>query len=369
VKPAAGEYVALEHAEAPAVGVGGPLPPASGKPAMTREEGAVEPFVPARVVAQVGSEVILAGDVLGPINQVLEQYADQLSPEQLDRQREMMLRQQLPVLVETKMLYLAFLRGIPADKQKEALPKIWEQIQKKFEEDELPKLLKQHKAETAAQLDAKLRQYGWSLAKQTRFFGERNLGIAGAFQKIEREPEVTHDEMLAYYEEHAEEYAVVSAARWEQLTARFDAFPSRDAAYDAIAQMGNEVALGGAPLWAVAKRSSSGFTAQDGGQNDWTNQGSLASEALDQALFELPPGELSRIIEDTNGYHVVRVLERREAGRKPFTDAQVEIKKKIQEEKRKVAFKKYLAELKREIPVWTVYDDQPAVPAAESSAD
>ena len=113
-----------------------------------------------------------------------------------------------------------------------------------------------HKVETPAALDAKLREYGWSIAKQRKSFGEKQLGQTGALQKIPREPEVTHQEMLGYYNEHVPDYHVAPQARWEQMTVRFDRVADRQAAYDQIARMGNEVALGGTPLEAVARRFS-----------------------------------------------------------------------------------------------------------------
>jgi len=321
------------------------------------EEGDLEPT---RIVARVGDEVILAGDVLGPINQALAQYRGQMSEEELQRNRMELFKQQLPGVIETKMLYVAYLRFLGKQAQGKdintALPKIWERVHTKFDEDELPKLLEKYQVETAAQLDAKMRTFGWSLAKQRRNYGERNLGMAAAFEKIRDLPETTHDEMLRYYEQHLLEYDFPAQARWEQLTVRFDKFPNREAARRALEQMGNEVALGGSPLWAVAKRSSQGFNAKDGGQYDWTNQGSLASEPLNQAIFSLPVNELSPIIEDEVGFHIIRVIERHDAGRTQFTDAQGEIKKKIEEEKKRIVFKKYLSELQRDIPVWTIYD-------------
>jgi parvulin-like peptidyl-prolyl isomerase len=325
---------------------------------ITDEE--LDDLEPTRIVARVGDEVILAGDVLGPINQALAQYQGQLSEEELQQNRVELFKQQLPSVIETKLLYVAYLRFLNKQAQgkdiNEALPKIWERVHSKFDQEELPKFLEKYKLETAAQLDAKLREFGWSLAKQRRNYGERNLGMAAAYERIRDVPETTHEEMLKYYEQRLLEYDYPAQVRWEQLTVRFDKFPNRQAAYRALAAMGNEVAFGGSPLWAVAKRDSQGFNAKDGGQYDWTNQGSLASEALDQAIFTLPINELSKIIEDNVGFHIVRVLERREAGRTQFTDAQVEIKKKIEEEKRRITFKKYMSELQRDIPVWTIYD-------------
>jgi len=345
-------------------------PQVQGRPSRNRSEiitvsdETIEPpspIEPTMIVARVADEVILAGDVLGPINQALAEQAGDLTEEQLNQYREQLLKQQLPSVIESKMLYVAYLRYLNKQAQGKdvnaALPKIWERVHQKFDEEEMPKYLQKYQLETAAQLDAKLRQYGWSLAKQRRTFGERNLGMAAAFEKIRDIPETTHEEMLKYYDQHSPEYEFPAQVRWEQLMVRFDKFPDRESAYRAIQRMGNEVALGGAPLSGVAKRDSQAFNAKDGGQHDWTNQGSLASDVLDQAIFSMPVNELSRILEDETGYHIVRVLERREAGRTQFTDAQVAIKKKIEEEKRRIAFEKYMTELRRDIPVWTIYDD------------
>jgi len=312
-------------------------------------------------VARVGDEVILTGDVMGAINQALAPYVGQMSEAELQQQREQLFKQQLPNVIETKLLYLAYLRYLTKQAQGRdidaAMPKIWDRVFKKFDEEELPKMLAKYKVETPSQLDAKLREFGTSLAKQRRNYGERNLGMAAAYEKVHEVSETTHEDMLKYFDEHSAEFEYPAQAKWEQLTARFDKYPDHEAAYQAIVQMGNEVALGGSQLSGVAKRSSTGFNAKDGGQYDWTNQGSLASDPLDHAIFSLPLNELSRIIEDDSGYHIIRVLERRGAGRTQFTEAQVSIKKKIEDEKRKIAFQKYMSELRRDIPVWTIYGD------------
>ncbi|MDP6442655.1 MAG: hypothetical protein QF805_02590, partial [Pirellulaceae bacterium] len=53
----------------------------------------------------------------------------------------------------------------------------------------------------------------------------------------------------------------------------------------------------------------------------------------------------------------VRVVERTAAGRKPFLDAQVEIKKEIVKKKRSEQVAEFVASLRESIPVWTIYDD------------
>jgi parvulin-like peptidyl-prolyl isomerase len=173
--------------------------------------------------------------------------------------------------------------------------------------------------------------------------------------KIRKRPEVNHREMLKYYRENIDKYKFDSTARWEQLSVYFENVDARDDAYAAVATMGNEV-LQGAKLEAVARRRSQDSRAAEGGLHDWTTKGSLVSEPIDLAVFNLPLAKLSRIIEDDRGFHIVRVLERRQAGRVAFQDVQKEIKKKLLEGKQQDRIDKLLKELRDTIPIWTVYD-------------
>ena len=127
--------------------------------------------------------------------------------------------------------------------------------------------------------------------------------------------------------------------------------------------MGNEI-LAGKPLADVARARSEGPTASQGGLFDWTNEGSLASKRLDEAIFSLPVGQLSAIIEDEpspnladqGALHIVRVVERKEAGRTPFLEAQVGIRETLVAERQRKATDDYLGKLRERTPVWSVFD-------------
>ena len=108
---------------------------------------------------------------------------------------------------------------------------------------------------------------------------------------------------------------------------RIDKYRSKTDAYAAIACMGNQV-LAGKPLAQVAKAQSDGPTADQGGLRDWTGKGSLVAQQLDLALFGLPVGQLSPILESESGYHIIRVVERREcrASRFPTSKSPCAIK-------------------------------------------
>jgi hypothetical protein len=52
------------------------------------------------------------------------------------------------------------------------------------------------------------------------------------------------------------------------------------------------------------------------------------------------------------------VIERKDAGRVPFTEAQAEIKLQIKQDRINKQVKDYLAGIKTKIPIWTIYDER-----------
>ena len=77
---------------------------------------------------------------------------------------------------------------------------------------------------------------------------------------------------MTYYREHLAEFTTPAKAQWEELMVRYSKYPTKEAAFDAIARMGNQV-LGGAAFADVAQASSDGATAAKGGQCGWVRQG------------------------------------------------------------------------------------------------
>src|SRR5207244_203567 len=79
-------------------------------------------------------------------------------------------------------------------------------------------------------------------------------------------------------------------------------------------------------------------------------------ETINDAIFSLPAGQLSPIVEATDGYHIVRVVERKELERISFLEAQKEIKDKIQKERFEKKYQEYVKKLREKFPIWTVFD-------------
>ena len=317
------------------------------------DAAAAELFEAGEILALVGDQHILAGDVLPIVNQTLEQYRGRVPEDELNAQKRLMMQQLVQQMLEMKLLYLDFLRKMPPDK----LPEIRRKVYEQYDAEELEKDLQRLGVANPAELDAKLREYGSSLEKQKRAYMERTLGRLMVGNKIKDIPEITHDEMLQHYYAHINDYFVPAKARYEMISVHFNKFPSKQEAYQAIAWYFDQVRLGGAAFATVAKRHSHGFNAEQGGYHDWTTQGALASRVLDEAIFTFDLNKLSPILEDETGFHIVRVLERNDAGRIPFTEAQTTIKDALRQERRLADVKKYLADLRANTYVWTAFDE------------
>jgi hypothetical protein len=231
-----------------------------------------------------------------------------------------------------------------------------------FFESELPQLKKQYKTKDLTELDRQLREKGTTLASRQREFIDATLGYLYIRSKVEQDPEVSIAEISEYYRQNPNEFEHPTRARWEQLSVLFSEFPDRESAYRAIWEMGREVYFGG-NLQAVAREKSQEPLASSGGLHAWTEQGALASDVLDQEIFSIELDALSDIIEDSQGFHIVRVLEREEKGFVPLSEVQDEIRAKIRKRKITQSRMKLVDGLRERIPVWSLFPND--VPGAQ----
>jgi hypothetical protein len=310
----------------------------------------------AMVVARVGPEVVLEGDLMTPAaTDWLAKVSPGLQPDQIRQLKLMIYKQVLPPHVETLLVFVDACRTIP----EERLPEIEIKVNEAFDESQLPKMMQEAGASGAREYEQMLRSRGQSLDRMRKMFFERALAQQWLSTQVETNDEIPHADMIAWYENHLAEYEFPAKARFEQLTVKITPALSRDQAWNKLAAMGNEV-FGGRPFAEVAREKSEGPTASSGGSFDWTTRGALVSKVVDEAIFTLPVGQLSAILDDGSALHILRVTERTDAGRTPFIEAQVGIRSKLLEDRKKSEMEGYLKRLRDRTPVWTVFDNDPA---------
>jgi hypothetical protein len=322
------------------------------------------PTDPAATVAIVGQSSILMGEISPKVEARIQDViknAGQVVPEdQVKFARIRMTRGLLAQKIQSRMMRESFLLDQvatqTAEKRREADATMQAKARQMFFEDEVVKLKEQYESEDLAELDEKLRAKGTSVAARQREFIDAMLGHLYIRGKVNRDPSVSLAEIHGYYHTHTDEFQHKARARWEQLTVMYSNFPDKQAAYDEIWAMGREAFFGG-NMQAVARAKSQEPFADEGGLHAWTNEGSLASEILDGQIFSLPTGAMSQIIEDDDAYHIIRVLEREEAGVTALADVQDDIRKLLRDQKIQAAQVEALKEVERRVPVWSLFPE------------
>lgn len=327
--------------------------------------GAMEACEGAQTLAIVGGgdrcEIILMGDLLPSVNETLNQFKGRVPPAQFDMQRELLLRNRLQKHIEIKLVCLDAKEKIP----EEGFAQVEKDLTKFWEEKQIPDLVRRSGVANRQELERRLTAMGTSIDREKQLFMDQ--AIAGEWTRTSVKPtgEITRAQMLEYYREHLAEFTHAGKVRWEQICVLIDRYPTKSEAYQAIAGMGNRV-LQGQPFAEVARQHSNAPSAKNGGMNEWTTEGSLVDEELNRALFGLPIGRLSPIIEGGKAFHIVRVVEREEAGTTPFEETQKDILMRIKEERKKQATEEYQEKLRQRYPVWTAFDDRPMPSVAEN---
>ena len=350
-------------------------------PDMPRAEAPVETVVDSTVLAVVGNEPILMSDVQTWVRGIIaenlltfvteaipereKQLGEKITPQELQKAEEDLVREQLrqcrepktmrtflDQFIETKLLLINLRRTIPAD----GLDKFMAGNEKMFDEEIMPAVLAKKKLHSAEEMDAWYRRAGTDFASVRKIQVEINItqGWISELLKKEIQTDISYNEMLRYYQEHPEDFTSVASAKWEQLSVNARGPMLRNEDIAKLAKMGNAV-MEGEPFAEVAKRDSQGPTAEIGGTRDWTKPGMLTSAVLDRAIFSLPVGAMSPILEDSQGFHIIRVVERKDAVKQPFEDVQSQIKNKILEQRSQGVRDAIFERLRKEIPVQDFY--------------
>jgi parvulin-like peptidyl-prolyl isomerase len=203
------------------------------------------------------------------------------------------------------------------------------QLDNHFNTDYLPQEMKRLGVTTPGELELILQKSGSSLeAVRTTF---RNREMAREYQ---RSKSVVHDgfdrpDILKYYHEHHEDYAITATAKWEHIQIKFAKQRGGKAGAKKKLDEVLERLEAGDVFAVVAEKYSDGPTASKGGLWGWTTRGSYKAPEIDEAIFEQPVGEIGPPIETKTSFDIIRVIERIPAGYKQFEVVHDEIKNQL----------------------------------------
>jgi parvulin-like peptidyl-prolyl isomerase len=316
-----------------------------------------EELVGSSIVALVDGSPIFAADILEPYAKPLKNIEQHASPAEVQAARRTIIQRDLPGYIDNRMLVIALRKALKKE-QLESLDKHLNDGFVKYAQ----KKCRDMGVNTPYELDQKLqKEFDASLAMlRTQF---ENSQMADAYReektaKAERPP--TRAEMLEYYQKHIEEYSYPASVKWQQIEVSFGKWGGKRQAFDRFSLAVEALkAKEGKNFADVARKFSDGPKADQGGQWNWTRQGSLADKALDKALFTVPVGTISDPIVGEESFQLVKVNERKEAGRTQFYEVQDDIKSAIKKSRLRMSDEELIAELRAKTVVETIFDKQP----------
>ncbi|MCH2371818.1 MAG: peptidylprolyl isomerase [Pirellulales bacterium] len=348
-------------------------------------------YEPTTVLATVGPEYILAGDLIPQVEIVMWLMFKDSPPEelaklkkQIDAQKEMLLKNLLSQAIDSKLLYLAFKRSMKPEELEQFEERATELVDNAFltsidetlllvksaDKQEMKRLrakdiqiaqlctlMVEHDVESLRELDAILRKFGSSLEQAKNTFAESNFGRQAISLDVKLQYEITHQDMLDYYLENSEDYQINEAVSFQQLTVQFKNHETKQQAYQKICTLGNSV-LQGAPFEKVAISQSEGPKAKQGGRYENIEKGDLVSEKVETVAFDIPVNRMSPIIEDDKGFYIIRIYNYRQAGKEKFTEVQGDIEQMITNQRRNDAIQKYIKQVGNHVPVWNRLEEK-----------
>ena len=315
----------------------------------------------ATVVARVNAIPIFAEDVLEPFAPGLAKAAQEIPPAELNKLRARVIKENLAPHIEKAALVGAMRQSL----KKDDLGRLDEQLDKLWNEQEIESLQQRYKVGSRVELERLLEEQGTTLSNLKTGFKSRELAMYYMGQKTKDVGKLGPKELRAWYDEHLDQFKIEAKARWQQIHVSHKKNGGRNGSLKLFNQA-IEALRDGQDFADVAKEFSDGPNAAEGGLWDWTVEGSLANAKINRALAELPEGRISSPIDTGDAWVLVKVLERSEAGHRPFEAVQGEIKGMLSATTRRDAADQTIRELIETANIWTIFDQEKAAAAPAS---
>jgi len=292
------------------------------------------------VAAVVNGQPIFYDDVLVRATPQLKQAKSQLPPAEYRKFRRMVAEKYLEPHIERELL----LQGLRRKMKPEQFEGLQRALNKQVDED-LKKTMSQMGVSTLGELEVELRKS--ELTVETLRTMIRNQKMSEQFLASKAYPRDGFDrpDLVAWYQSHPEDYRVEGRVRWQQIQLPFAKHGGPKKTEELAQKIAGELAAGKS-FDELARKHSTGPTADSGGVRDWTTEGSLAAEEVNTALFSQAVGSTSPPIPLKDGYWIVKVLDRDDARLRPFEEVQSQIKEDLRKQRFAGAVKEIMQELK-----------------------
>jgi parvulin-like peptidyl-prolyl isomerase len=153
-------------------------------------------------------------------------------------------------------------------------------------------------------------------------------------------PEITLEEIKAYYDSHPDEFYRPAMVRFKQIMTR-----TREEADNLQKRL-----VQGGDMAATVAESSTIPASAGSSEPGWFAKGDL-DESIEKAVFSLPVGKVSGVVETPYGFHIFEVLGRKPEGIRSLHEVMKEIETKLRAERLEAFYSEWLKGLRKDIPV------------------
>ncbi|MEZ6067853.1 MAG: peptidyl-prolyl cis-trans isomerase [Planctomycetaceae bacterium] len=335
---ATGARVALAEAD------GGPIRRVSASTSAIQDED---------VAARVNGRPIFVSEVLERHRGMLEANRGRVPPAVLEQKRMELIQEDLDSHIEQALA----LTALYAKLEKEQKDQLQDRLDEFFYEKEIPDLQKKLGVDNLAAVEARMQEAGTTLATYRRVWGERTLAAQYIAEQL---PQVTvsRQDLLAAYHERVDDYREPAQVQWQQCRISNIKNGGQAGARAKLQEVVAELRQG-ASFGEVIKKHSDGPRASQEGMWDWAQLESLADEKLRRTLGEIEVGQIGPVIEDEQGYRLIKLTGRRDARVQPFEEVQDELREAITRERRAASAQELINKLRSEAHIETIFDEQP----------
>jgi parvulin-like peptidyl-prolyl isomerase len=153
----------------------------------------------------------------------------------------------------------------------------------------------------------------------------------------------TEAEDKAYYDQHSAEFSGPARIKVAHILVKDKALADKLLAE--LHQGGDFAAL-------ARENSMDPGSSKNGGEMEYFAKGEMVPE-FEKAAFALEkPGQLSGVVKTPFGYHIIKLIAKKEAGQKTLEEAKADVERKVEKDK----FDKWLEGLKTKWHVKVNYD-------------
>ena len=163
--------------------------------------------------------------------------------------------------------------------------------------------------------------------------------------EVKSKVSVSPGEVNEYYKAHSQEFIQGDRIELQHILIRTSTRSEEEARQ--LAQSIADQVAGGKDFEELARTYSEGAEAKEGGAMGWVEKGQLLGE-IDEKIFQLQAGQVTGPIQSSLGFHIFKVVDRKQFSVKPLTDVRGQIQDVLFKAKIKIRLEGWMQSLKKD---------------------